>query len=39
MYPDHFVELMDEMSQIAGAVHRSLPRGITVGEPAPAARV
>jgi 3-deoxy-7-phosphoheptulonate synthase len=39
MYPDQFVELMDEISQIAGAVHRSLPRGITVAEPAPAARV
>src|SRR5271167_2233866 len=30
IYPDQFVELMDEISQIAGAVHRSLPRGITV---------
>jgi hypothetical protein len=39
MYPDQFVELMDEISQVAGAVHRSLPRGITVAEPAPAARV
>ena len=39
MYPDQFVELMDEIAQIAGAVHRSLPRGITVAEPAPAARV
>jgi len=39
MYPDQFVELMDEISQIAGAVHRSLPRGITVAEPTPAARV
>ena len=39
LYPDQFVELMDEISQIAGAVHRSLPRGITVAEPAPAARV
>jgi 3-deoxy-7-phosphoheptulonate synthase len=37
MYPDQFVELMDEIAQIAGAVHRSLPRGITVS--APAARV
>src|SRR5271168_3811382 len=39
VYPDQFVQLMDEVSQIAGAVHRSLPRGITVAEPAPAARV
>src|ERR1700744_2175663 len=39
MYPDQFVELMDQIPQIAGAVHRSLPRGITVAEPAPAARV
>jgi 3-deoxy-7-phosphoheptulonate synthase len=39
MYPDQFVELMDEIAQIASAVHRSLPRGITVAEPAPAARV
>jgi 3-deoxy-7-phosphoheptulonate synthase len=30
VYPDQFVQLMDEVSQIAGAVHRSLPRGITV---------
>ena len=30
VYPDQFVQLMDEISQIAGAVHRSLPRGITV---------
>src|ERR1700690_1436211 len=33
MYPDQFVELMDEISQIAGAVHRSIPRAITVAEP------
>src|ERR1700731_3149799 len=30
MYPDQFIELMDEIAQIASAVHRSLPRGITV---------
>src|SRR5580698_6593972 len=30
VYPDQFIQLMDEVSQIAGAVHRSLPRGITV---------
>jgi len=30
---------VDEVAQIAGAVHRSLPRGITVAEPAPAVRV
>jgi len=39
MYPDQFVELMDEISQIAAAIHRSVPRGITVAEPAPAGRV
>jgi 3-deoxy-7-phosphoheptulonate synthase len=39
MYPDQFVELMDEISQIATAIHRSVPRGITVAEPAPAGRV
>jgi 3-deoxy-7-phosphoheptulonate synthase len=39
MYPDQFVELMDEIAQVAGAVHRVLPRGITVTEPASAARV
>jgi 3-deoxy-7-phosphoheptulonate synthase len=36
MYPDQFVELMDEISQIAAAIRRSVPRGITVAEPAPA---
>jgi hypothetical protein len=35
MYPDQFVELMDEISLIAGAVHRSVPRGIRVAEPTP----
>jgi 3-deoxy-7-phosphoheptulonate synthase len=39
MYPDQFVELMDEISQIAAAVHRSVPRGIIVAEPAPAGRL
>ncbi len=39
MYPDQFVELMDEISQIAAAIHRSVPRGITVAEPAPAGRL
>jgi 3-deoxy-7-phosphoheptulonate synthase len=38
LYPDQFVELMDEISLVADAVHRSLPRGITVAEPIPAAR-
>jgi len=33
LYPDQFVELMDEVSQIATAVHRSLPRAIKVAEP------
>jgi 3-deoxy-7-phosphoheptulonate synthase len=39
MYPDQFVELMDEISQIAAAIHRSVPRGITVAEAAPAGRL
>jgi 3-deoxy-7-phosphoheptulonate synthase len=38
LYPDQFVELMDEISPIANAVHRSLPRGITIAEPIPSAR-
>jgi 3-deoxy-7-phosphoheptulonate synthase len=38
LYPDQFVELMDEISPIAVAVHRSLPRGITIAEPIPSAR-
>jgi 3-deoxy-7-phosphoheptulonate synthase len=38
LYPDQFVELMDEISLIAAAVHRSLPRGITVAEPTTAWR-
>jgi 3-deoxy-7-phosphoheptulonate synthase len=33
LYPDQFVELMDEVSQIATAVHRSLPRAIKIAEP------
>jgi 3-deoxy-7-phosphoheptulonate synthase len=33
LYPDQFVELMDEVSQIATAVHRALPRAIKVAEP------
>ena len=39
MYPDQFIELMDEISQIAAAIHRSVPRGITIAEPAPAGRL
>jgi hypothetical protein len=39
MYPDQFVELMDEISLIAAAIHRSVPRGIIVAEPAPAGRL
>src|ERR1700761_8559240 len=35
MYPDQFVELMDEVSQIAGPVRRSLPRAIKVAQPTP----
>src|ERR1700749_1774560 len=33
LFPDQFVELMDEVSQIATAVHRALPRAIKVAEP------
>jgi 3-deoxy-7-phosphoheptulonate synthase len=33
LYPDQFVELMDEVSTIATAVHRALPRAIKVAEP------
>jgi 3-deoxy-7-phosphoheptulonate synthase len=33
LYPDQFVELMDEVAQIATAVHRAIPRGIKVAEP------
>jgi 3-deoxy-7-phosphoheptulonate synthase len=35
LYPDQFVELMDEVSQIAGPVRRSLPRAIKVAQPTP----
>ncbi len=38
LYPEQFVELMDEISPIAAAVHRSLPRGIKSAEPIPFAR-
>ncbi len=38
LYPDQFAELMDEISPIAAAVHRSLPRGIKIAEPIPSAR-
>src|ERR1700723_1478054 len=38
LYPEQFVELMDEISPIANAVHRSLPRGITIAEPIPSTR-
>jgi 3-deoxy-7-phosphoheptulonate synthase len=33
LYPDQFVELMDEITQIAAAVRRSVPRGIKVAAP------
>ena len=39
LYPEQFVELMDEVSPIATAVHRSFPRGITIADPGTAARV
>ncbi|HET7348291.1 MAG TPA: 3-deoxy-7-phosphoheptulonate synthase, partial [Acidobacteriaceae bacterium] len=35
--PEQFVELMDECSQIATVLHRTVPRGI-VAEPAAVAR-
>src|SRR6202167_3309972 len=35
LYPDQFVELMDEVSQVAGPVRRSLPRVIKVAQPTP----
>jgi len=38
LYPDQFAELMDEISPIATAVHRSLPRGIKIAEPIPSGR-
>ena len=38
LYPDQFAELMDEISPIAAAVHRSLPRGIKVADPIPSGR-
>jgi 3-deoxy-7-phosphoheptulonate synthase len=38
VYPHQFAEMMDEISQIAAAVHRSLPRGITVAEPTSAGK-
>jgi 3-deoxy-7-phosphoheptulonate synthase len=38
IFPEQFKELMDEISQIATAVHRSVPRGITVAEPSTAGR-
>jgi 3-deoxy-7-phosphoheptulonate synthase len=34
LHPEQFVELMNEVSPIADAVHRSLPRGIAVASPA-----
>jgi 3-deoxy-7-phosphoheptulonate synthase len=38
LYPDQFAELMDEITPIAAAVHRSLPRGIKIAEPTTAGR-
>jgi 3-deoxy-7-phosphoheptulonate synthase len=32
IYPEQFVQLMDEVSQIANVVHRNVPRGITVND-------
>jgi 3-deoxy-7-phosphoheptulonate synthase len=38
IFPEQFRELMEEISQIATAVHRSVPRGITVAETTTAGR-
>jgi 3-deoxy-7-phosphoheptulonate synthase len=38
LYPDQFVELMDEIAPIAAAVRRTLPRGIQVAESTAAGR-
>src|SRR6201995_39626 len=32
IYPEQFAQLMDESAQIAGVLHRSVPRGIHVAE-------
>ncbi len=34
IYPEQFVQLMDEVSQIAEVVHRRVPHGIAVAQPA-----
>ena len=34
IYPEQFVQLMDEASQIAGVLRRNVPRGIEITEPA-----
>ncbi|MFT4112173.1 3-deoxy-7-phosphoheptulonate synthase [Silvibacterium sp.] len=36
IYPAQFEQLMDECSQIANVVHRNIPRGIQITEPAAA---
>src|SRR5271155_201778 len=33
IYPEQFVEMMDECSQIATVLHRNIPRGIEIQEP------
>jgi 3-deoxy-7-phosphoheptulonate synthase len=38
IFPEQFRELMEEISQIATAVHRSVPRGITVADATTAGR-
>ncbi len=35
IYPEQFVQLMDEVSQIAEVVHRRVPRGLAVTQHAP----
>jgi 3-deoxy-7-phosphoheptulonate synthase len=38
IFPEQFAQLMDECSQIAAVLHRTIPRGIHVEHPAAAAR-
>ena len=39
IYPEQFVQMMDEITQIAPIVHRNVPHGIEVAEPAGAAQM
>ena len=33
IFPEQFTQLMDECSQIAAVLHRTVPRGISVDQP------